>query len=87
MVTKSKIFVKSQLGIFFHLYDFVKLKKKKKSIMSIIVLELYISLCNKIQYTAQRYFFIIGFQSYLHFRILCEALYTLNIYNLPVTPW
>lgn len=30
MVTKSKIFVKSQLGIFFHLYDFVKLKKKKK---------------------------------------------------------
>lgn len=55
--------------------------------MSTIVLELYISLCNKIQYTAQRYFFIIGFQSYLHFRILCEALYTLNIYNLPVTPW
>ena len=32
MVTKVKIFVKSQMGIFFHLYDFVELKKDQLSL-------------------------------------------------------
>ena len=79
MVTKGKIFVKSQMGIFFfHLSDFVELKQ---SIKSIILLERNRSSCNKIKCIAQTYFFIIGFQSYLNIRIICEALCTLNIYS------
>ena len=50
--------------------------KKKKSIKSVILIELNVGSCNKC--TAQ-IFFIIGFQSYFQVRIICKVLCTLNI--------